>query len=207
MMIQSAAPWVVLARILRPQGRKGEVLAELFSDFPDQLPGRKGLYLAAEGFEGAPEQARPVDVLAAWQPSGRNEGRIVLHLSGVTDISSAERLKGLDLITAEQDRLPLDDGAAYISDLVGCTVFDGERVIGTVTDLQFPLASSGGRQEEAAPLLVVIADTTSPHSPADEILIPYVAQFIVTQDLAGRRIVMRLPDGLVDVNSSSTDTK
>ena len=73
-----APKWVVLAVVLRPQGRKGEVLAELLTDFPERFEGRH-VFLAAAGFDGPREKARAADVTGYWLPVGRNQGRVVLR--------------------------------------------------------------------------------------------------------------------------------
>ena len=111
--------WVTVAHLLRAQGRKGEMLAELLTDFPERLVGRPRLFLAAEGFTGTPEEARACQVTDCWLTKGRNEGRVVLALEGVGTIDAAEALAGFDVLVEPEHRLPLEDGAAYISDLVG----------------------------------------------------------------------------------------
>jgi 16S rRNA processing protein RimM len=193
-MTESPA-WIVLAELLRPQGRKGEILAELLSDFPERFETHPRVFLAAPGFSGTESQARPIDVLAHWLPVGRNQGRIVLHFAGIDSISAAETLAGLQVIVPREERVPLDEDASYISDLVGCTVYDRGHPAGTVQDVQFATTPDGARKlDEAAPLLVL-------HSPqGGEILIPFARDFVVSVDIEARRIEMTLPEGLLDLN-------
>ena len=203
------SPWLLLARILRPQGRKGEVLAELFTDFPDRVAGEPRIFLALPGYAGSASAIRTARVDSFFLPVGRNLGRIVLHLQGLTSIEAAESLAGLEVIVPQDERLePDDDDVNYISDLLGCTVFNESRVgqlndapapsalVGIVDDIHFPTAPDGLRRlEEAAPILVVL-------SPAgEEILIPYVKAYLVALDLPARRILMSLPEGLIEVNT------
>jgi 16S rRNA processing protein RimM len=192
-MQENSTPWVVLAHLLRPQGRRGELLAELLTDFPERLPGRRGLFLIVPGASPA-QEPRPVEVLSAWLPVGRNRGRVVLQLAGIEDISAAEALAGLEVAVREEDRLPLEDDSAYVSDLVGCNVLDRSVPIGVVTGVQFPTAADGSPLSEAAALLVVAAPDGS------EVLIPFVKAFLQKIDLPGRKLLMTLPAGLVDVN-------
>src|ERR1700712_2311132 len=124
--------WVVLAHLLRPQGRKGELLAELYSDFPDRFNDQKRVYLAPQGFTGSPAEARSIDVTGYWLPLGKNQGRIVLQLAGIDSITDAEAIAGLEALVPGEERLALHDDASYISDLVGCIVYDGEDAVGTV---------------------------------------------------------------------------
>jgi 16S rRNA processing protein RimM len=194
-MTESASSWVVLAHLLRPQGRKGELLAELHTDFPDRFSEQKQVYLAAPGYAGEREDARAAEVTSFWLPMGKNEGRIVLHFAGVESISDAELLAGLDVIIPSEQRRPLDDDAVYISELVGCTLYDGATAVGLVADVQFPTSPDGNRRlEEAAPLLEVTSFD------GDEILIPFVKDFLVAIDTKAKRIDMKLPPGLTGIN-------
>jgi 16S rRNA processing protein RimM len=194
-MTQSTPAWIVLAHLLRPQGRKGEVLAELFTDFPERFEGERRVFLAAPGFKGEEAEARSADVVAFWLPVGKNEGRVVLQFAGIDTISDAESIAGLDVLVPHEERLPLDDESVYISELVGCTVFDGPTPVGVVEDVQFAMTADGGRRlDDAAPLLAV----TSPDG--DEILIPFAKAFLVAVNTEAKRIEMTLPKGLVEVN-------
>ncbi|QNI35659.1 ribosome maturation factor RimM [Edaphobacter albus] len=191
----SPTSWIVLAHLLRPQGRKGEVLADLETDFPDRLVGRKDLFLASPGFTGDRSEAKPVEVIASWLPVGKNKGRVVLHLAGIDSISSAEVLSGLDLIVSEDQRTPLDQESVYISDLIGCALYDEDTRIGDITDVQFSTAADGTLLPDAPALLIV----RSADDPA-EILIPFVKAFVKDFNPERRRLTMSLPLGLVDVN-------
>jgi 16S rRNA processing protein RimM len=192
--------WVVLAQLLRPQGRKGEILAELFTDFPERFDTRKRVFLAPTGFAGPESATRVAEIAAWWLPVGRNQGRIVLSFSGIVSINEAEALCGLEVIVPAAERVALDDNASYISDLIGCTVIDladpGHPVsVGLVTDVHFATTPDGGRRlEEAAPLLAVEAGD------GDEVLIPFAKAFILLLDPERKRIEMSLPPGLLEVN-------
>ena len=189
--------WTTLALILRPQGRKGEVLAELLTDFPDEFQNR-ATYLAKPEFAGSAEEARAVTVTNHWMPVGRNEGRIVLALEGIDSIALAETLAGLEVITDQ--RVALDEDEEYIDDLLDCEVFDGGTLVGTVTAVDFPTTPDGARRlPDAAPLLTVETAT------GDEVLIPYVQSFLVSLSVAEKRIEMTLPAGLVELNRAGAE--
>ena len=195
LMTEKAPSWIVLAHLLRPQGRKGEVLAELLTDFPERFEERRAVFLARPGFAGEASAARSAEVVRFWLPVGKNEGRIVLHFAGVESISDAETLAGLDVMIAREERVALDDESAYISELIGCTVYDGATRVGVVADVQFAMTPDGGRRlEEAAPLLAVTSVD------GDEVLVPFAKAFLVGVDVEARRIDMLLPEGLVEVN-------
>jgi 16S rRNA processing protein RimM len=197
----SATSWIVLAHLLRPQGRKGELLAELLTDFPERFDEKKRVFLASPNFSGKEAQARAVEVISFWLPVGKNEGRIVLQFEGIDSITAAEGIAGLDVIVPQAERLPLDDESEYISDLIGCTVYDRSTAVGVIDDVQFPSTPDGGRRlAEAAPLLAV----SSPDGA--EILIPFAKAFLVGIDVKERRVDMKLPEGLIEVNRASTNS-
>jgi 16S rRNA processing protein RimM len=196
-MTANCSSWIALAHLLRPQGRKGELLAELLTDFPDRFEERKEVFLARPGFDGEAVEARAAEVVAFWLPVGKNEGRIVLQFVGVDSITQAEELAGLEVLVPDEERVPLDDDAVYISELVGCTVYDRGTAVGVIADVQFPATADGSRRlEDAAPLLEV----TSPDG--NEILIPFAKAFVVEVDTKVKRVEMALPEGLVEINQS-----
>src|ERR1700733_356154 len=198
-MTQATPPWIVLAHLLRPQGRKGELLAELFTDFPERFETRRQVYLAPPNFQGQPAEARPAEVIAHWLPVGKNEGRIVLHFAGIDTISDAESLAGKDVLIPGEERLPLEDDSIYISELVGSTVFDGDTPVGIVEDVQFAMTADGSRRLEDAPPLLGVR---SPEG--DEILIPFAKALLVAVNPEQKRIEMRLPEGLIEINQAPT---
>jgi 16S rRNA processing protein RimM len=191
--------WTVLAHLLRPQGRKGEVLAELLTDFPERFSQRDQLFLAPPNFTGTASEARPVEVTGHWLPVGRNHGRVVLAFAGIDCIEKAETLAALEVIVPTAQRVELEDDEEYIDDLLDCSVFDGSERIGTVASVDFPTTPDGARRlTDAAPLLTVLT------AEGDEVLIPYVSSFLVSLSTADKRIDMNLPAGLLDLNRSNS---
>ena len=204
----SVQKWTLLARILRPQGRKGEVLADLFTDFAERFASRPDVWLAPPGFIEAQEAEEPraahepqaAKIAAQWLPVGRNAGRIVLQFSGVDSISAAERLSGREVVVPFEARMPLEDGSVYISDLMGCTVYDNGAAIGVVDDVQFATTADGTRRlDDAAPLLVVQAPDKH------EVLVPFAKEYLVEVNTEARSIRMELPEGLTQVNSGDAE--
>ena len=193
--MQNDSNWIVLAELLRPQGRKGELLAELHTDFPERFEDDTRVFLAKANFDGSSDQARQAVVSEYWLPLGKNQGRIVLKFAGIDSISDAESVAGLEVIVPREERLPLEDEANYISDLVGCTVYDKGIAIGVVNDVQFSTTPDGLRRlEEIAPMLILTS------SDGEELLIPFAKDFLVMIDAEAKRIEMVLPSGLLDVN-------
>jgi 16S rRNA processing protein RimM len=185
------------------------VLAQLFTDFPARFSSHPDVLLAEPGFSDmeptlqaqrpAPEPAR---LTGHWLPVGRNAGRVVLQFAGVDSISAAELLSGKEVVVPASARMPLEPDAAYISDLVGCTVYDGGKPVGTVQDVEFATAPDGLRRlEQAAPLLVVT------NSDGDEILIPFAKEYLLDVDVSARAVRMQLPEGLTQINAPKRSDK
>jgi 16S rRNA processing protein RimM len=188
--------YVTLARIVRPRGRKGEVAAEILTDFPERLTKLREVWLAGPAPpRGQAPAERRVRVRACWISPSRG-GQAIFHFEGYDSISQAEALVGLEVQVPLEERAKLPAGRFYISDLVGCEVWERlpsgpassesaplER-LGTVRDVQFPGAAS---------LLVV-------DSGAGEVLIPMVDPICVLVDLPARRIEVILPKGLRELN-------
>src|SRR6201996_4233480 len=199
-MTQTTPTWIVLAHLLRPQGRKGELLAELFTDFPERFEEPTRVFLSPSGFAGEESEARAAEVVGFWLPVGKNQGRIVLRLVGIETISDAETVAGLHVLVPREERLPLEDDSVYISELIGCTVYAGATSIGVVEDVQFATTADGTRRlTDAAPLLEVES------AAGDEILVPFVKAFLIAVNTESKRIEMKLPEGLVEINRISPE--
>jgi len=190
--MSSVTDWVVVAHLLRPQGRRGELLAELHTDLPERFADRRNLILIATSHD--PTSVQPVELESHWLPVGKNAGRIVLKFKGIDSISQAESIADLDVVLPADQRVTLEEGTYYVSDLIGCTIADEDRELGIVVDVHFPTSTAGARLQDAAPILSVKS-----HS-GDEILIPLVRSFLHKPDIANKRIEVRLPPGLLDIN-------
>ncbi len=204
----TSTEWVALARLIRPQGRHGEILADLLTDFPERFRERREVFLAPAGFAGGREEAVQGEVLSFWLPTGKNQGRIVLQISVASTIDEAALWSGYEVLVPIEDRVPVAEDEVYISDLLGCTVYDRDLPIGVVRDVQFPVTADGRRRlAEGIPLLVVGrmeaagADPISEEgATGDDMLVPFAKDLLLGVDVRAKRIDMRLPEGLVDVN-------
>ena len=167
--------------MLGPQGRRGEVAAELHTSFPERFTDRQEL--SALSTDGS---RRELQLEEHWF----HKGMVILKFAGVESISQAELLVGTELQIPSEHRAELEAGAAYVSDLAGCSVFNHGSLIGTVTDVHF------GAGE--APLLVIKRD-------AQELLVPFAAEFLRSSDVAAKRIEVELPEGLLELQSPLSD--
>jgi 16S rRNA processing protein RimM len=177
----TAEEFVTLARVIKTQGRHGEVAAETHTDIPGRLHAGMKILALAEDASRRELQIDDVWPHKNWQ---------VLKFAGVDSISDAEVLIGCELQVPSSERAKLEEGAFYVSDLIGCALFDQGREIGVVSDVRF------GAGE--APLLVVGLGK-------NEHEIPYAQVFLERVDVEHKRIEMNLPQGLLEVNAPLTE--
>ena len=169
--------------MVKTQGRVGEVAVELHSDVPNRLtPGMRVYALAAEGTR------RELQIAEVWP----HQDRLIVKFDGMNSISEAEPLVGCELQVPVSERATLEAGLSYISDLVGCTVLDGEREIGEIKDVRF------GAGE--APLLIV----SPKENGTREYEIPFAEAYLQKLDLENKQVRMRLPEGMLEVNAPLT---
>jgi 16S rRNA processing protein RimM len=174
---------VVVARVGRALGVKGDVLVDVLTDEPERrlIPGAH-LHIAG--------QQRTV-IIGSERPHG---GRLCLHFAGIDDRTAAEALTG-SLLEAERPdgERPEDPDEYYDDDLIGLEVMteSGERV-GSVTEVLH------------LPAQDVLAVRESPEGP--EVLVPFVGEIVPIVDLDNRRIVITPPDGLLETEPEQQES-
>jgi len=189
--------WVAIAILLRPQGRRGEVLADPLTDLPEIFAPGRSVWTAPPTADVPSEDASPRTLEEHFFPTGRNAGRIVLKLSGCDSISAAEQLAHHQLFVPASDLPTLEDGTFLVGDLIGCTLYNGKALAGTISAVEFATTPDGHtRLEDAAPLLAVDLINAAPET--GPTLVPFVQDWIVSIDFAAKRIVMNLPEGLFE---------
>jgi 16S rRNA processing protein RimM len=157
------------------------------------------------GHAGGKSEPRCMTLKSCWL-SQNHRGQVVFLFDGVDSISEAEKFRELEVLLPFEQRVTLPVGQYFVSDLIGCSVFENPAalpvvasspcslaqapaLLGTVLDVQFP-----GEEISGTPLLEV--DTSR-----GEILIPLAVDICTKIDTAARRIDVTLPQGLRDLNS------
>ena len=79
-----------------------------------------------------------------------HKGHLVLKFAGVDSISDAETLVGCELQVPVSERATLEPGWNYVSDLIGCVVFSGDREVGTIQNVQFGAGEAPLSSQSAA---------------------------------------------------------
>jgi 16S rRNA processing protein RimM len=195
--------WVNVARILRPRGNKGEVAAQLLTDFPERLTKLKEVFLGRSGGTAGTEP-RLATLKSCWL-SQNHKGQAVFHFEGCNSISEAEKFRGLDVLLPIEKRVTLAAGQYFVDDLAGCSVFENfeepqlvssspcslssaPSLLGLVREVQFT-----GEGVTGTPLLVV-------ETAGGELLIPLAEDICRRVDTLARRIDVVLPEGLRELN-------
>ena len=163
---------ISIARVVRPRGIRGELVAELLTDFPVRFEGLEAV-TAVLG-----DDRRELKIENAWF---QNE-RIVLKFEGVDTIEAAEELRDSEICVDESDAVELDEGEFFDWQLEGCeAVTVGGEMLGTVKELM----RTGGTE-----ILVVEGDR--------EYLIPFAESICTEVDVENKRIVVDPPGGLLE---------
>jgi 16S rRNA processing protein RimM len=167
---------ITIARIARTRGNRGEVLADLYTDFPDRFQLLSEVWL--ELADGSHER---LALESCWQHAGRQ----VLKFSGIDSISSAGRLVGAWVEIEASQAIELPEGTYFDHDLIGCAVcsVSGEN-LGTVKEI---LRITGNNQ--------LVVDHAG-----KEFMIPAVSGICKDISIAKKLILVDLPEGLIDLN-------
>jgi 16S rRNA processing protein RimM len=176
-----AAALLLVGRVARAHGNKGQVIVNPETDFA-QARFAVGNELVVEEVQRGRTMTRRITAVRF------HGGRPIIALAGVDTMNDAEALAGAELKMPGDALGALPANTFYRHDLVGCEVKDtAGRLVGTVTDVQGPRERS----------LLVLG------TGRDEVMIPMVDGIIVQVDPAGRQIVVELPEGLIELNSTN----
>jgi 16S rRNA processing protein RimM len=191
---------LTLARLLRPHGIRGEIAAEILTDFPERLTKLREVWL----WNASAGVSADAIVEKCWLSVARG-GQAVFKFAGVERIEDAEKLRGMEVQVPLSERMELPVGSYFISELVGCEVweiFPNDKGIaaGEAEELQTQLGIVTGVQESGTPVLEV--DT-----PDGEVLIPLATEICRLIDVKARRIEVAMPEGLRDLNRKDLGKK
>lgn len=166
---------VNVARIVRSQGKNGELRLRFYEIRPAELEAPPVVYIGKEG------ELRKYEV-ESFSPKGKDAD---LKLKGVDTLSQADGLAGREVYLPRESLKPQAAGSYYVFELVGCAVINREgKAIGRVRDID--AAGTGD-------LLVVEAA-------GKEILIPFHESIVLAVDLGKKVILIDPPEGLLELN-------
>ncbi|HMJ09387.1 MAG TPA: ribosome maturation factor RimM [Pyrinomonadaceae bacterium] len=165
---------VVIARIVKTRGLKGELAAELLTDFPERFEGLDNVIGRLPNGE-----QRDLKIEKFWF----QKGRVILKFAGFDTIESAEALRNSEVCVPEADAVGLDEDEFFDWQLAGCNVetVDG-KAIGSVREVM----RTGGTE-----ILVVAGEEK-------EYLIPFAEAICIEVDIENKVIRVDPPEGLLD---------
>ncbi len=167
------AQFASIARIVKKRGVRGEVAAELLTDFPERFSSLDEVRI----FNGEKEYWEEIEKY--WF----HKNRVILKFRGRDRPEEVEELIGGDVQVSEDQRVSLPQDSFYHSDLIGCKVLENEEVLGGVTGI-LETGAAGCN------LVVTRAD-------GREFMVPLVRKFVLKVDVGKKVIHVNLPSGLV----------
>jgi 16S rRNA processing protein RimM len=166
---------IVVARAIRTRGLKGEIVAELLSDFPERFAQLSSVFAVGSG------EKKSLELEDHWFQNDR----IILKFAGYDDVEAAKSLIGFDFALPEGERMKLSENEYYDWELEGCSVVikDGP-----------PLGIVSGVLRTGGVELLAIADES-----AREHLVPMVESFVLKIDISRKEILIDPPEGLLEL--------
>lgn len=165
---------VAIANIVRTRGLKGEVVADILTDFPERFEGLTNVIGVMPD-----KSRRDLAIEKHWFQSGR----VIVKFAGVNSIEDGEKLRGVEICVAETDAVELETDEFFDWQLEGCTV---ETVDGTPIGIVKELFRTGGTE------LLVVKGEVKEH------LIPFATTICVEVDIENKLIKIDPPEGLLE---------
>jgi 16S rRNA processing protein RimM len=167
---------VVIGEVTRPHGLRGEVRVTPHTDRPERFDGLGECVLW--------DEARDTRVVRRVIGARRQGDAVLLSLAGCDSVEAATALVGWLVALPRVQALPLPPGYLYPWQLIGCRV---------ETEDGRPIGELSGIEPSPAHDLWVVQSGGREH------LIPAVSEIVVDVDVGGRRVVIRPPEGLLDL--------
>lgn len=149
-----------IGRILKPQGIRGELKVQPFTDTAEDLAYYKEVWIGERGYR-----------VLSFRTGG---GAAYFGLRGVPDRNAAELLRGAVLSVPYEEKKPLPDGQYYVADLLGCEVQD----------------ESGARIGELTDVTQAATDIYTVRAGEREILFPAADGVVLRVDVENKKVVV-----------------
>lgn len=166
--------FISIARITRTRGIRGEVAAEILTDFPERFSRLDEVRVASDSFESYEK------IENFWF----QKSQVILKFKGRNRPHEVAELVGNEIQIPEEERVELPEDTYFDSDLEGCSVYEDGNYLGFVKEV-----FKGSKDN---PNLVVQMDDNQ------EFMIPMVKQFLKLIDIDSKTIQVDLPPGLID---------
>jgi 16S rRNA processing protein RimM len=173
---ESSESLVTVARAVRTRGLKGEVVAELLTDFPERFDELEELIAIK------PDGSREIVELENYW---LQNDRVILKVAGVDDPDSAKQIVGYEFAVPESERVSLPEDTFYDWELEGCAV---QLITGETIGEVKSVLKTGGPE-----ILLVLSED------GKERLVPLADDICIKIEPASKLIVIDPPEGLLDL--------
>jgi len=168
-------PFLLLGRVLRPHGVRGELRLEIITAYPERVVEGKRVYLGTD-----PQEANTAEACRVIH-ARRHQQYLILELEGVTDRNMADLYRDHYVMVALEDAVPLEEGEFYLFQVLGIDVYTDEgEYLGQVSDVI----------ETGANDVYVV------HGPSGEVLLPDIEECILKVNIPEGRMTVHLMEGL-----------
>ena len=169
-------PFLLLGRVLRPHGVRGEVRVEVLTAYPERIvPGRR-VFVGPD-----PQDPRSATAHTVTR-SRKHQDMLILQFEGIGDRAAADALRGQFVMVTLDNAVPLEEGEFYLFQLIGLAVYTDEGDhLGRITDVI----------ETGANDVYVV------RGPRGEVLLPAIDECILELDIQGGKVTVHLMDGLL----------
>lgn len=180
-------PYLMLARILRPHGIRGDMRVQIVTSFPERLTALDQIWIGPE--QDAPLASRKSMTAYRVVKANHDKGdNYLIHLDGIDTRDAAEPFRTLCLYVPLEQAAPLAPGEFYMFQLIGLEVATVEgKQLGTLQSIL---------ETGANDVFIVKGETYG------EVLIPVIDGVIISIDLTAQQLVVQLPDGLMDAEEA-----
>lgn len=170
-------PFLLLGEILRPHGIRGELRMRILTDYPERISELDAVYFGKKADDPSPI---PYEI----QHIRITQGYGLLKLKELFNRNQAEEMRGLFVMIRTEDAVPLEDDELYLFQLIGMEVYlESGELFGVLHEVL----------ETGANDVYIVK--TKKHG---EVLIPAIDDAIIETDVEQNRVIVRIPDGLLD---------
>jgi 16S rRNA processing protein RimM len=175
--LSTQPPFLLLGRVLRPHGVRGELRVEVLTAYPERIMPESYVYIGPDPDDASTATERRVVGVR------KHSKYLILQLEHIRDRTAAEPLRSQYVMVALNDAVPLEEGEFYLYQVIGISVYTAEdEYLGDVSEVI----------ETGANDVYVV------HGPRGEILLPAIEDCILNVDVNAKKMIVQLLDGLVD---------
>lgn len=175
-MPDNTPPFLVLGRVLRPHGIRGELRLQITTAYPERIVPGKIVFVGPDPEDA--DSARQFTVARAR----RHQKFLILQFETINDRDAADLLRQQYVMLKPEDAVPLEEGEYYLYQLIGVNVYtDEDEHLGTITEVI----------ETGANDVYVV------RGPRGEVLLPAIDECVLELDLDANKMIVHLMDGLL----------